>query len=99
MVFGEINTKAEINFEQIARNTIKEVGYVHLDIGMDYKNATIIVNVDRQSPQIANSVHINKNDEDIGAGDQGFVIGYATDETEEYMPLTHHLCGKLIRRL
>lgn len=66
---------------------------------MDHKTATIIVAMDRQSPEIANSVHVNKNIEEIGAGDQGLMIGYATDETKEFMPLSHSLCGKLVRRL
>ena len=66
---------------------------------MDHKTATIIVAMDRQSPEIANSVHVNKSDEEVGAGDQGFMIGYATDETTEYMPLSHSLCGKLVRRI
>lgn len=66
---------------------------------MDHKTATIIVAMDRQSPEIAQSVHQNKKEEDIGAGDQGLMIGYATDETEEYMPLSHSLCGKLVRRI
>lgn len=79
MMFGEIQTEAEVNFEQVARKAIKEVGYTSNDIGMDYKTATIIVAIDRQSPDIAQGVHLNKKDEDIGAGDQGLMIGYATD--------------------
>ena len=81
MVFGEITTKADINVEHIARHAIKETGYTDTEIGMDNKTATIIVAIDRQSPEIANSVHVDKHEDDIGAGDQGLMIGYATDET------------------
>jgi S-adenosylmethionine synthetase len=99
MVFGEITVNGEVNFEQIARQAIKEIGYDSNEIGMDYKTATIIVAIDKQSPDIAQGVHLNKSDEEIGAGDQGLMIGYASDETESFMPLTHDLCGRLIRRL
>jgi S-adenosylmethionine synthetase len=81
MVFGEISVNGDINFEQIARQAIKEIGYDAVDIGMDYKTATIIIAIDKQSPDIAQGVHLNKADEEIGAGDQGLMIGYATDET------------------
>lgn len=99
MVFGEITVDGEINFEQTARQAIKEIGYTSTDVGMDYKTATIIVAIDKQSPDIAQGVHLNKSEEDVGAGDQGLMIGYASDETESLMPLTHDLCGKLVRRL
>lgn len=99
MVFGEITVNGEVNFEQIARQAIKEIGYDSNEVGMDYKTATIIVAIDKQSPDIAQGVHLNKAEEDIGAGDQGLMIGYASDETESLMPLTHDLCGRLVRRL
>ena len=99
MVFGEITVNGEVNFEQIARQAIKEIGYDSNDVGMDYKTATIIVAIDKQSPDIAQGVHLNKAEEEIGAGDQGLMIGYASDETESFMPLSHDLCGRLVRRL
>jgi len=99
MVFGEITVDGEVNFEQTARQAIKEIGYTSTDVGMDYKTATIIVAIDKQSPDIAQGVHLNKSEEEVGAGDQGLMIGYASDETESLMPLTHDLCGKLVRRL
>lgn len=79
MVFGEISVNGEISFEQIARHAIKEVGYDSVDVGMDYKTAVVIVAIDKQSPDIAQGVHLNKNDEELGAGDQGLMIGYASD--------------------
>ena len=99
MVFGQISTTGEVNFEQVARQAIKEVGYDSNEIGMDYKTATIIVAIDKQSPEIAQSVHQNKKDEQIGAGDQGLMIGYASDETANFMPLSHDLSSSLVRRL
>ncbi len=63
MVFGEISVNGNINFEQVTRQAIKEIGYDAVDIGMDYKTATIIVAIDKQSPDIAQGVHLNKADE------------------------------------
>ena len=60
MVFGEISVDGDISFEQIARQAIKEIGYDSVDVGMDYKTATVIVAIDKQSPDIAQSVHVNK---------------------------------------
>ena len=60
MVFGEINFKGDINTEQIVRKAIKEVGYDSIDVGMDYKTATVIVALDQQSIEIAQSVHLDK---------------------------------------
>jgi S-adenosylmethionine synthetase len=69
MVFGEINSKAQVSYEQIVRQAIKEVGYDDIKKGMDYKNCTVMVNLDVQSPEIFNGIRAHKNEEDLGAGD------------------------------
>lgn len=63
MVFGEISVNGEVNIEKVAREAIKEVGYNSSEVGMDYKTATIIVAIDKQSPDIAQSVHIDRKEE------------------------------------
>jgi len=95
MIFGEITTKAKVNYEQVIRNAIKDVGYDDAEKGLDYKMCNVIVAIEAQSPDIAQGVHINRAPEDIGAGDQGIMFGYATDECEERMPLSHVWASKL----
>jgi len=99
MVFGEITTKAKVNYEAVVRETVKKIGYDAKEKGMDYRTANIVVAIEAQSPDIAQGVHIDRKVEDIGAGDQGHMFGYATDETEEMMPLTHSLATQLGARL
>ena len=100
MIFGEITTSAIINYEQVIRETLKEIGYDDVVKGLDYKTCSVIVSLQEQSPDIAQSVGLNTmNPENICAGDQGIMFGYATDETNSLMPLTHTLATALSAKL
>merc|ERR1719261_1426258 len=98
MIFGEITTASTVNYHCSIRDAIKEIGYDDPAKGLDYKTLNVIVAIEEQSPDIAQSVDSVKV-EDIGAGDQGIMFGYATDETEQLMPLTHMLSTSLGSKL
>merc|ERR1712070_943425 len=107
MGFGEITTSAKLDYDAIVRKAVKKIGFnSYVDDmssvdskGLSNKTCEVLVRINKQSPDIAGGVHVGKDEMDVGAGDQGIMFGYASDETEDCMPLTHLVATRLGKKL
>lgn len=108
VLMGEITTNAIVDYKELARNTLKDLGYTDAKFGIGYDSCSVIDLIDKQSPEISNAVgeslevrssKVEDEYDKQGAGDQGIIFGYACSETKELMPLSHMLANNLARRL
>merc|ERR1712176_1227489 len=107
MLAGEITTQAKVDYDKVVRGVVAKIGFdSYVDDlssvdskGLCDKSCEVLVRINKQSPDIAGGVHVGKEDLDVGAGDQGIMFGYATDETADCMPLTHSMATRLGKTL
>jgi len=107
MVAGEITTQAKVDYDAVVRKVVEGIGFTsYVDdlssvdsMGLSNKTCEVLVRINKQSPDIAGGVHVGKDDMDVGAGDQGIMFGYATDETQDCMPLTHSMATRFGKKL